>query len=215
MFGMLDYRAHKLFWLINLPFRIAGRVCFFIIIAIAIFIARWTEFNPWIQIVIGYVAFEGMALVFIILWLLLIMWPIDGVFFWTVDVIPSRGENIEEAKEIVRRGPAVWLVKKMENHIEDWTFEDQNEFVKCMNWRARLFFDGKNKTWKRVRALQDAHEKTGKQPAELGVAEVKKLLKPYKDDWFETVIISPHGWNAILGGVIIVLAIWYLSSQVG
>jgi hypothetical protein len=36
MFGMLDYRAHKLFWLLTLPFRLALRVFYFIFIAIAI-----------------------------------------------------------------------------------------------------------------------------------------------------------------------------------
>jgi hypothetical protein len=38
MFGMLDYRAYKLFWLIGLPFRLALRLAFFVILAIAIFI---------------------------------------------------------------------------------------------------------------------------------------------------------------------------------
>jgi len=27
MFGMLDYRAHKLYWLLTLPFRIATSEC--------------------------------------------------------------------------------------------------------------------------------------------------------------------------------------------
>ncbi len=215
MFGMLDYRAYKLYWLIGLPFRIALKLCFFTIIAIGIFIARWTEFNPWIQVVVGYGAFELIAIIFLVLWLLLITWPVETAFFWTVDVIPSRGENIEEAKEIARKGPIVWLLKKMENHIEDWTFEDNNEFVKCLNWRSRLFFDAKNRVRKRVEVLQDVYRKTGKQPAELGEAEVKKLLKPYKDNWFETIVISAQGWNAIVGGGIIVLAIWYLSTAKG
>jgi hypothetical protein len=105
MFGMLDYRAYKLFWLLTFPFRLAGRAFYFIFLGIAIWIGIWTEYQPLIlQMVIAYVAFEAMFLVFGILWWLVITWPIEKIFFWTVDVIPSKGADAVEAKEIVRRG---------------------------------------------------------------------------------------------------------------
>jgi hypothetical protein len=63
MFGMLDYRAHKLFWLIGLPFRITWRLLWFVIVALAVLIGRWTEYPPLAQIVIAYVAMEGMSLI--------------------------------------------------------------------------------------------------------------------------------------------------------
>ena len=40
MFGMLDYRAYKFFWLVGLPLRLISRLCFFVIVAIAIMIGR-------------------------------------------------------------------------------------------------------------------------------------------------------------------------------
>ena len=51
MFGMLDYRAYKLFWLVGLPLRLISWVFFFAILAIAILIARWTEYPALVQMV--------------------------------------------------------------------------------------------------------------------------------------------------------------------
>ena len=213
MFGMLDYRAYKLFWLIGLPLRLLWRIVWVACIAAGILIARYTEYPPLAQIVIGYLAMEGIALVASIIWLLLITWPIDKIFFWLIDVVPSRGENIDEAKEIVRRGPLIWLTKKLLNHIDDWSYDDTDEFVKQLNWRARLLFKEREKFEKRVAVLYQMYEDTGKQPGELPQTELDKLLKPHKAGWFETAIVSPYGWNSIVGAAIIIVAILYLSGQ--
>ena len=59
---MLDYRAHKrrLSWIIS-------RLLLFVIIAIAVLIARWTDYSPLVQFVIAYVTMDGVALVFLVL----------------------------------------------------------------------------------------------------------------------------------------------------
>src|SRR4051812_46686552 len=115
MFGMLDYRAYKLYWLICLPFRIVGKLLFFVILAIGIIIGIWSGYHVLIQMVIAYVAFEGILLVFVMLWALLIAKPLEKIFFWVIDVVPSRGENGEEANLVARAGPIVWLSKKFAN----------------------------------------------------------------------------------------------------
>jgi hypothetical protein len=144
--------------------------------------------------------------------MVLITWPVDKIFFWMVDVMPARGENTEEAKEIVRKGRYIWLEKKMSNHIDEWTFEDTSDFVSLMNWRARLFFNAREMFEKRVAVLQSVHDYTGKQPSELGESEVTKLLKPYKAGWFQVAIVNQHFFNSIVAATIIIVAIWYLSS---
>jgi hypothetical protein len=73
-------------------------------------------------------------------------------------------------------------------------------------------FDGKEKIWKRARVLREAYWNTGKQPAELGEAEVDKLLQPYKDNWLATIIVHQEGWNAIVGAVFIIVGILFLES---
>ena len=67
MFGMLDYRAHKLIWLLRLPWRLVGRIAFLSIIVIAVLIAEWTEFSLLPKIVVGIVAFEAIGFVVFIL----------------------------------------------------------------------------------------------------------------------------------------------------
>jgi hypothetical protein len=206
---MLDYRAYKFYRLIGFPFRIVSRLAFFVIVGIAILIALQTSYMPILKMGIAYGAMEGILLVFILVWwLLIIIMPVEKAFFWVVDVVL----NIHEAKEIVRKGPVIWLSKKLMNDIENWTFEDTEEFAKCLNWRSRLFFKARERVSTRVRVLQETYWSTGKQPAELGDAEVKKLLNPYKDNWWESVIMSPQGWNAVVGATAIVFAIMYTTQ---
>jgi hypothetical protein len=212
MFGMLDYRAYKLYWLIWLPFRFVLFLSRYVILAVAIGIAYWTGFHPLIQIVVAYVAMEGITLVFAIVWMLLIAWPIEKVFFWVIDVVPSKGADMEEAQAIARNGPIVWLSTKLMNDIENWTHEDSYEFIKRLNWRARFFFDERKNFAKRVQVLWRVHDDTGKQPAELPQAELNKLLKPYQLNSFQSLIVNPYGWNAIVGLVIIICAILYLNA---
>jgi hypothetical protein len=211
MFGMLDYRAHKLSWLLTLPLRLAFRAFYFIFIAIAVSIGLWTGYHPLVQMIVAYVAFEAMLFVFGMLWSVLIAWPVDKIFFWIVDVIPARGEDIKEAKEIVRGGQVVWLLNKMSNHIDEWTFEDTSAFVSLTNWRARLFFNAREKVGKLIAALEKVYYDTGKQPSELGENEHDKLLMPYKASWFETAIVNPDFFNSIMAATIIIGAIMYLS----
>jgi hypothetical protein len=211
MFGMLDYRAHKLFWLITLPFRLLWRLLWLAAIAAGVWIGLWTGYPVIAQIIIGYVAMEGIALIASLVLILLITWPLESIFFWLIDVVPSRGEDVEEAKEIVRRGPIVWLMKKLLNHIDDWTYQDSHDFVKQLNWRARALFNEREQFLKRVDVLYQFHEETGKQPGELPEAELNKLLKPYKMGWFETAIVNPYVWNSILSAIILACAILYLA----
>jgi hypothetical protein len=212
MFGMLDYRAHKLYWLFTLPFRLASTVFYFIFIAIAVSLGIWTGYQPpLLQMIVAYVVFEAMLLVFNVLWLFLIMLPLEKIFFWLVDVIPARGEDTEEAKEIVRKGRAIWLTKKMTNHIDEWTFEDTNDYVSLMSWRARLFFNEREKFVKRIAIMQEVYYDTGKQPIDLGKKEITKLVKPYMPGWFQTAIVHPNFFNSIMAATIIIVAILYLS----
>jgi len=212
MFGMLDYRAHKLFWLLTLPLRLIVRLMWFVFIALAVALAEWTKYSVPAKIVVGYAAMEGMYLVFGLLWLLLIFLPIKKIFFWVVDVIPSRGADEEEAEEIVLKGKAVWLYKKLATDIENFTYKDTDELASTLNWRARLFFNGKEKLDKRLAALYEIYEQTGKQPGSLPDAEIRKMLGSLNPSWFEKVIVSPQFFNSIMSCFIIVVAILYLNQ---
>ncbi|MGY4509321.1 hypothetical protein [Bradyrhizobium sp. USDA 3650] len=59
MFGMLDYRAHKLFRLLSFPLIVCGRLTFFVVVAIAIIVAQQTGYSLLVKIVLAYVTIGG------------------------------------------------------------------------------------------------------------------------------------------------------------
>lgn len=213
MFGMLDYRAHKLYWLLSLPFRLLARAMFFVAVAIGVIVGMWwSDYNFWIKIVIGYVIFELSVLILNMLFSALIIWPFNKVFFWTVDVIPSKGRDYEEAKEAVIHGPVFWLAKKFTSDIENWTDQDTEAFASSLyNWRAKWFFQAREKFYKRVSILQQNFFETGRQPVELRDNEINELVGHLEPNWFGKAIIWPHTFNALMGLWLIVLAIFHFS----
>ena len=194
---MLDYRAHKLFWLLTLPIRILGKLLFFVCVGAGIIIAQQTSFGFWIKALIAYATMEGILIVALILWFIL-MWTAKTIFFWIVDVIPARGDDEEEAREIVEKGRIVWLSKKFSSSIENWTHADTVGFVSAMNWRSRLLFDAKNRVTQRVRVLMNHWKETGREPASLTPAELEQMLGHLDASWFEkissTTTISTRWW---------------------
>jgi hypothetical protein len=203
---MLDYRAHKLFWLITLPIRIAGKLSFFLCVGIGIIIAQQTSYNFWIKAAIAYASMEGLMIFVAILWFIL-TWAVKTLFFWIVDVIPARGADETEAREIVEKGRIIWLSKKFATDIENWTYNDTVGFVSVMNWRARLLFDARNRVAQRVRILVNHREETGKEPGSLTPAEWKELLGHLDASWFEKSIVNNYYFNSLMGIAIILFAL--------
>jgi hypothetical protein len=213
LFGMLDYRAHKLYWLISLPFRLTARIIFFATIVVGIVIAQATTFSIPIKIVIAYASVEAIGLVV----LLTIVWGMTSVlnriFFFLVDVVPAHGDNVQEAKAIALTGRYFELNKKYETDIENWTYEDTNEFVSLANWRQRLFFPLKDRLRRLVPELQRIYYETGTQPGDLGgykIAAIRESLPGGKISRFEKAIANTQTFNALVAFAIVVAVItWW------
>jgi hypothetical protein len=184
MFGMLDYRAYKLLWLFRMPVRLLGWVVYFAAIAAAIPIARSTQYALLFQVLIGYVAFEVMVgLASIVLRIL--DWITRRIFFFWVDVEPARGETVEEAKQIALKGDAVWLEKKLDTNIENWTQEDTAKLISLQNWRIRWFLNGGERIEDVVTTVQRHYADTGQHLSDMRQVEVNALVGPLNDwrDW--------------------------------
>ena len=140
MFGMLDYRAHKLFRILWLPCAAAFQLLRFGNIALVIIIAQSTSQGTLVKIIIAYILFEAIA--GLLLWPIwaLVSWMFKRGFFRIIDVIPAHGSNEEDAKDIVIRGRVAELERRLKTDFTNWTHEDTDEFVSLGNWRARLFF---------------------------------------------------------------------------
>jgi hypothetical protein len=119
MFGMLDYRAHKLLWLICLPIRLVIWIVAWGAIAIAVMISASLDYSVLVRIVIAYAIWEGAAFVLRIVSWVLFRFIAKG-FFWLIDVVPAKAENVTEAKVMAMVGPAEWLGKKLLTDIGNW-----------------------------------------------------------------------------------------------
>jgi hypothetical protein len=203
---MLDYRAHKLFFLLMLPLWLFSKISYYLCIAVGILIAQNTGYDFWIKVVIAYGCTELCAAVLLAVW-----WAINylaqTIFFWFVDVIPAKGEDDEEAKEIVRKGRIIWLSKKFASDIQNWNYEDTAAFASVLNWRSKLFFNSKDRVKKRALIFQRQWEETGKQPGDLTLSEIKGLTGHLEGGWVETIIVNQYYFNSLISIVIILITL--------
>jgi hypothetical protein len=213
VFGILDYRAHELYWRFFLPVRILGFVLTCVAIVAAIFIAQSTSYSPLVKILIAFVAFQATATV-LQLMLSAINWIIRSIFFGLIDVVPAHGTNAEEALAIVKTGRWFELNKKFETEIENWTLENTDEIVKLFNWRARLFFPVKARFANGIPELKRIRAETGKEPRDIGLKAIEEIRSQFpggRITWLEKAITSPRIFYATLVFVLIVVVISYLG----
>ena len=122
---------------------------------------------------------------------------------------------MEEAHAIVLTGRTYELLKKFENDIQNWSYDDTREFVSRLNWRVRLFFPVMQRTARLVQELKLIHEETGKQPSDIGRSEIAKIrneLPNGKISWPERAIGTQWSFNALLALSIIVVAFGIVLS---
>lgn len=213
MFGMLDYRAHKLYWLLMLPFNILAKLGFFAVVFAAILIAQEITSIILLKIVLAYIIMEAISLIiYLPLWLL-ISGAIKKFFLLFVDVVPSYGANAEEAEAVLLQGGKLFkLNKKFETEIENWTFDNTDAYVPlAFNWRARLFFKVKDRFNRVVVKLQEIQQETGEQPAAVGcrrIEEIREGVEGGHITWVEHSVTSQIFYS-VLGFVIIVIAMCF------
>ena len=133
------------------------------------------------------------------------LWLFNRAFFWTVDIVPSKGSDDEEARAVVLSGEYPLLMKKLNSKIEDWTEKDTEKLASYTPWPSRLFFRNniKERLRARIRFLQQSYEETGVRIGELDRSKIDELLKPYKDPWYERALVNPIILNILIASVFI------------
>jgi hypothetical protein len=212
MFGMLDYRAHKLFWLLCLPLKLCTWLTRLANVVLSIIIANSTSYPLIVKVIIGNVVFELIGMVLFAFWIF-VYWLIQRVFFWLVDVVPSKGENAEEAREVVVKGRIIQLSKTFMTDIGSMTLEEAIELSRLPNWRAKLLFNARDRLGKRFMILWRHHQETGQQPQDLRPDEIKQLVGHLDFTKFESVVTSQVFFNSFLGFSLITLALIYLGAH--
>lgn len=141
MFGMLDYRAHKLylilFFLPNLALVLFATLGLPVInYSVGISLAD----NRVIQILISLVSLLILELVWIAFIYGLISKFYQFLFGLFVDIIPSNGRSEEEAKLVVWQGQkAITSLAFGSSHPSTWTDKLVNDFSR-LDWLQSLFY---------------------------------------------------------------------------
>jgi hypothetical protein len=213
LFGMLDYRAHKLYRTICWPFRVMAKIMLFVMAFIAVALSQQTSYPPIVKIGMAYILFEAFGIVTMLLWKLLTH-LITKAFFWVIDPVPSRGADAEEARAVALIGPVFWLGKKMEQRIEDWTEEDSRATIACLNWRARYLFSATitERLRRSIRAQQRAFYETGKRLKSYEIAEFVKTAVG-GPSWLETALCNQYLFNSVMALALIITSTVVMSPS--
>lgn len=213
MFGMLDYRAHKLLWLLLLPVKIIFRLLFFIIIFASVFIASLATKIYIFKIIVAFFVMKIASFIFINMFAYFLDALIKKIFFWIIDIIPAYGTNHDEAIAVVLLGGDLFkLTKKFDTQIENWTNNDTVSFVSlAFNWRQKIFFNPRSRFEQVVPILQKIHRETGKEPMTIGLSRLESIRESVNGGhvtWLEYAIVSPI-FNDILGFILICIIALY------
>jgi hypothetical protein len=212
MFGMLDYRAHKLLWLIFLPIRLCIWVSYFANIFVSVLFANSLHYSLPIKVIAGYVVFEIIGMLLLAFWTF-VNWIIQKAFFWIIDVVPSDGENAEEARTVVLMGPIFRLSRKAGRDIGNMTIEEMMEFSRRANGLlGRILFKAHDRVGKRLFILFQHHMSTGKQPEELTPQEIKSLVGHLEFSKFEKLVAYPAYMRSAVAFIVIAVSLTLLNS---
>jgi hypothetical protein len=113
MFGILDYRAYKLFWLIMFPISLMAVALILGTTGVVALVVQTqvSTYHFLVRLVAAWFAAEIAANIIGILFTLLVHSTVKKAFFWVIDVVPAHGKTPEEARHIAEAGPSYELGK--------------------------------------------------------------------------------------------------------
>jgi len=188
MFGMLDYRAHKLYIilfcipvLILVLFGGVGLPIIYYLIGLKLFDARI------LQIISSLVS----AFILDIIWSLFLVGVVAKLFGFLfalfVDVIPHDGRTKEEAQLVVWGGNNAILLLEVDQHPSKWRENFEEEIAK-IDWVQSLFF--KDRVIQRFLQLKEHFEFDNEE--EITAYNSYKFIKEnnLEPPWFERLICN-------------------------
>ncbi len=145
MFGMLDYRANKLYKLICALPR-------FVIYWVGIILVPIFAVLVGISFSSGSVTLALYSMIALIIFETIYVYVIarslakflDAVFEFLVDVLPTEGRTKEQGDFVARWGRAGVLNLKFMQHPSEWKEEEIEEYG-GLDWVQRVFFNGRTK----------------------------------------------------------------------
>ena len=140
MFGMLDYRAHKLYIILFcIPLLILNLFAMFGVPFLNYLIGLHFADERLFQIGISIIASFFLGLIWFIFVSQIIVKLFEFIFTLFIDVIPHDGRTKEEAKLVVWGGDNAIVTLEVNKHPSKWRENLEYDFVK-IDWVQNLFF---------------------------------------------------------------------------
>jgi hypothetical protein len=155
VFGMLDYRAHKLYVLLfAIPNFIVGWI-FIIGKPLLSYVVAYSYLDSGITKIVG--AILILFLGEIVLMPIGLGWGkfVNFLFTLIVDIIPADGRTKEEAQLVAWRGDKAITALNLSKHPREWT-EESIENAASLDWIQSLFYG--RKVTERIRFIKDKYE---------------------------------------------------------
>lgn len=128
MFGMLDYRAHKLYWLFFLPFYLLAIMLSAIVALVSATAAFFYFEHFFVRLFMAIVFFEIASLVLqLVFAVFLNLWR--RLFFFFVDLEPAEGRSPDEAQEVLVNGEIPRTLYRLKHQPSEFSRQDQAELV--------------------------------------------------------------------------------------
>lgn len=141
MFGMLDYRAHRLYWLLTFPVGLLGVLAVYGCIVVLVLLSMERVELPVLQLGAAILGMEAAAIIVQII-LAFVVSIIRRIFFFFVDVVPAEGRSLEEALEVVVQGDVVRFTGNLIRDPQNFTEPDEQRLRGVANrsqgWPARI-----------------------------------------------------------------------------
>ncbi|WP_119393178.1 hypothetical protein [Taklimakanibacter lacteus] len=144
---MLDYRAHKLYWLLLVPLALAAIALSFLLLFAVFVYARTFSYPTIVQFGIAVALFELGMIALQILFAIL-SWAVRKIFFFVVDVEPAEGRNKIEAEAVLVGGNVVRYIMKLKYQPRRFDDDDEAALIRASKKsqggivRALRFFSG-------------------------------------------------------------------------
>lgn len=141
MFGMLDYRAHRLYWLLTLPLLAVTLPLSYGIVVGSVLYSVNTFGSVWVQIAMAVLIMELASLVLQLV-VTLLQWMGRKTFLFFIDVVPSEGRSKAEAIDVLTHGNVVRYITKLKYDPYGFDDDDQRALVnaatKAQGWLVRM-----------------------------------------------------------------------------
>jgi hypothetical protein len=193
MFGMLDYRAHKLYKVLVYP--VTFVIGLFNIICLPILsyiIAMQLSQDRVVQLIAAVIIFFLIGIPWFFVIKMLVAVPV-GIFNFLVDPVPAEGRTKEQAQVVVHAGQKGVTLLTFDRPAIEWT-DEAIESLSRITMTSRIF---QREIRTRVYALRDYYLEHPELAPNRYTSD--KFLKEnqMKMGWAETAITNPF-WRSVI-----------------